>query len=82
MHLWLLLVLLAPEPDLAAVVDLPTAKERRAAALQLARREDVTLDGLLAAMRTFAPRGAPQAGTANETVPLLGVETDITGPSR
>ena len=78
MHLWLLLVLLAPEPDVAAVVDLPTAKERRVAALELARREDVTLDGLLAAMRAFAPRGAPQVGTANETVPVLGVETEIT----
>jgi pimeloyl-ACP methyl ester carboxylesterase len=77
-HIWLLLVLLAPEPDLAAVVDLPTPKERRAAAFGLARREDVTLEGLLAAMRAFAPRGAPQAGTTNQTVPLLGVETDIT----
>ena len=78
MHLWLLLVLLAPEPDLAAVVDLPTARERRTVALGLARREDVTLEALLAAMRRFAPRGAPQAGTTNETVPLPGAETDIT----
>ena len=43
--------------ELARAVDLATPKQRRAAALELAARKDVTLDRWLAAVRAFETSG-------------------------
>jgi len=63
------------EIELAAVVDLPTAKERRSAAAALAKRDGVTVDALIERARAFRPagrqgRGGAGAGARTETVDL------------
>ena len=55
---------------LATAVDLPTPKDRERAAMQLAQREDVTLEALLAAMRRFGPAGPLPAGDHDLRVTL------------
>lgn len=61
-----------PVAALARMVDLPTAKARRAAADALAAREDVTLEAWLAAARTFGRFAFAPAGPASER-PRLAV---------
>ena len=72
---WLALLSLActvsaQEPELAAAVDLPTRKERRKAALELAKN-DVSLDAWLLSMQGFLPRGRARPGTERVNVDLL-----------
>jgi len=60
----------AQESELAAAVDLPTAAERKKAALVLAKNKAVSLEGWLGLMRKFGPRGTRGAGKHTVTVPL------------
>jgi poly(3-hydroxybutyrate) depolymerase len=59
------------ESELATAVDLPTPEARRKAALELAKRSDVALPALLAAMRNLKPKGPVEPGTSQTTVPLM-----------
>jgi len=60
----------AQEAELTAAVDQPTAEARRKAALELAKRTDVELPALLAAMRDLKPLGPATPGTSEESVAL------------
>ena len=67
----------AQEIDLHAIVDLPTRKQRRAAAVALAKREGVTVEGLLRAAREFEPapvtrRRQPGGGTEAVELAVAG----------
>jgi len=57
--------------ELEPLVDLPTAKERRAKALEFAARKETSLEDWLAAMRAFGAFEKPVAGFKTEKVPLL-----------
>lgn len=49
--------------ELRAAIDLPTPKERRAAALSIARRKDATVDGVLGALDAALARDPFASGT-------------------
>jgi len=71
----------ADPPDLAALVDLPTPKARRAAAREFAKDADLTLQAVLVAARAFRPRAglAIQAGASRQTASLrVGDSTEET----
>ena len=73
-------VLHAQDAELAAAVDLASPKARRKAALDLAKRGEVDLEGWLAAMRALAPRGTMTPGTHDVTAALrVGDRTEQTG---
>lgn len=57
--------------ELAAAVDLETPEERRAAAVRLARRREVSLEEWLEACAGFGHFEAVRAGPANERLDLL-----------
>ena len=59
-------------PVLAHLVDLPTAKERRAEADKLEKRRDVALEQWQAAMKDFGEFAPLAAGPLTETVVLIG----------
>ncbi|MCP3915622.1 MAG: hypothetical protein GY711_08715 [bacterium] len=59
-----------PGQALAAAVDLRDAKARRAAARELAKRDDVDLERWLELMRTFPCRGEVTPGRRTEVVEL------------
>lgn len=56
--------------DLAALVDVPRAEERRNAALELAADDEVSLEEWLTACRAFSPRGEGTRGQRIEEVSL------------
>jgi len=64
------------EIDLAAVVDLPTAKQRRSAAAALAKRDGVTVDALIERARAFRPpeRQGPGGARAHTETAILRVD--------
>ena len=57
--------------ELEQLVDLPSTKERRAKALELAARKDNSLEDWLGAMQAFGTFEKPVAGFKTEKVPLL-----------
>ncbi len=57
--------------ELAALVDLPSAKERAAKVQELAARKEIALEHWLAAMRGFGSFPAHAAGIESVKVPLL-----------
>ncbi|MFI5402356.1 MAG: hypothetical protein ACHQ1G_05415 [Planctomycetota bacterium] len=60
----------AQEAQLVAAVDLPAPAARRKAALELAKRTDIDLSALLAAMRNLKPLGPASPGTEETSVAL------------
>jgi len=70
---WLLFLataVCAQDELLARAVDLPTAAERKAAAVELAQREDVSLARWLEVMRDFGPTRPIDPGARTTVVPL------------
>jgi len=61
----------AQEAEIAAAVDLPTPEARKKAAQELAKRTDLEIPALLAAMRGLRPLGPAAPGTAEESVSLV-----------
>ncbi|HEX5137150.1 MAG TPA: hypothetical protein VFY93_09270 [Planctomycetota bacterium] len=61
----------AQEAEIAAAVDLPTPEARRKAALELAKRTDLDIAAVLAAMRGLKPLGPSAPGTAEESAALV-----------
>lgn len=89
--MWNLLALLAlspllaaqdagPAADLARAVDLPDAKARRSAALELAQRKDVTLAQWLELCAGFGAFPPLAPGVHHETVPLRVLGKDEATP--
>jgi len=74
------------DATLAALVDLPTPKERAAQARELAKNKDRTLDMWLAATRRFAPKAEPPPKTGSVSavaaLPTGRVDVQLSVPAR